>query len=143
MNTIANSITTKEFYTTISVNRVLLLDDDSKLRSLIQRFLEAQFCTVVAVSNGVEGVRAVLKDDFDIVICDMMMPKMAGDKFYTAVERIRPDLCKRFLFITGYQGNCEINDFINRVHGAMLVKPFQVAELIETIDSIQGRIATR
>ena len=119
--------------------RILLLEDDETLKDAIKDFLEANFYEVVSVSNGAEGVRAVLKDDFDIVICDMMMPKLPGDMFYTAIERMRPHLCRRFIFITGHRGNEKITNFIKQVRGTMLAKPFHMDDLLEAIAFVQVR----
>jgi len=109
----------------------------------MREFLESHFYEVIAVSNGAEGVRAVLKDEFDVIICDMMMPKLPGDMFYTAVERMRPHLCRRFIFITGHRGNQKINDFIKQVRGTMLAKPFRMDDLIEAIAFVQVKSSAR
>ena len=127
----------------IQSKRVLLLEDDAMLKSIIKEFLESNFYEVVAVDNGAEGVRAVIKEDFDIIICDMMMPKLPGDMFYVAVERMRPHLCRRFIFITGHRGNPKINDFIKQVRGTMLAKPFHMDDLLEAVAFVQVRTAIR
>ncbi len=123
------------------IKRVLLLEDDEMLKEAIKEYLKSNFYEVVAVSNGAEGVRAVLKHDFDVIVCDMMMPKLPGDMFYTAVERMRPHLCRRFIFITGHQGNQKINEFIKQVRGTMLAKPFRMDDLIEAIAVNQMKAA--
>ena len=123
--------------------RVLLLEDDEMLKTAIKEYLETNFYEVVAVSNGAEGVRAVLKQEFDAIVCDMMMPKLPGDMFYTAVERMRPHLCKRFIFITGHRGNPKVNDFIKQVKGAMLNKPFRMDDLIEAVALVQVKSTNR
>jgi DNA-binding NtrC family response regulator len=117
--------------------RVLLLEDDEMLKNAIKEYLEVNFYEVVAVSNGAEGVRAVLKQEFDAIVCDMMMPKLPGDMFYTAIERMRPHLCRRFIFITGHRGNPKINDFIKQVKGSMLAKPFRMDDLIEAVATVE------
>ena len=123
--------------------RVLLLEDDENVTILIKRFLESQFYEVVAVTNGTDGISALLKEEFDIIICDMMMPKVPGDMFYIAVERMRPHLCRRFIFITGHRGNPKINDFIKQVRGTMLTKPFHMDDLIEAIAFVQVKFPNR
>jgi DNA-binding response OmpR family regulator len=119
--------------------RVLLLEDDEVFKRLIKEFLEMNYFTVKAVSNGADGVRAVVKEDFDIIVCDMMMPKLPGDMFYTAIERMRPELCKRFIFITGHGGDMKIHNFIQKVRGTMLPKPFHMEDLLEAIAIVQVR----
>ena len=50
-----------------------------------------------------------------------------------AVERVRPHLCKRFIFMTGHTGDKEIDTFIRGVRGLMLWKPFQIHEVLDAI----------
>jgi len=125
----------------VKTYRVLVLEDDLMFQAAIKDFLETHHYDVVAVENGAEGVRAVLQQDFDVVICDMMMPKLPGDMFYTAVERMRPHLCRRFIFITGHRGNPKINDFIKQVRGTILVKPFPMMDLIDAVGVVQVQAA--
>jgi DNA-binding response OmpR family regulator len=113
--------------------KILLLEDDEAFKNLIKTFLEANFFQVVAVSNGVEGVREILASDFEIIICDMMMPNLPGDMFYLAVERMRPHLCSRFIFITGMRGDGKAAEFVRKINGTMLMKPFHVDDLLEII----------
>jgi CheY-like chemotaxis protein len=91
------------------------------------------------VHNGVEGVREIIAGDFEVIVCDMMMPKLAGDMFYLAVERMRPYLCERFIFITGQQGNSKVLGFINKVGGLMLAKPFPMNDLLDLVGFVQLR----
>jgi len=127
----------------VKSTRVLLLEDDEMLKAAVKEYLESHFYDVVAVSNGAEGVRAVLKQEFEVIVCDMMMPKLPGDMFYTAIERMRPHLCRRFIFITGHRGNPKINEFIKQVRGTILVKPFRMDELLDAIGIVQVQAATR
>jgi len=120
--------------------KILLLEDDVTFQEVMRDFLESHFYEVVAVKNGVEGVREIMAHDFEVIICDMMMPSLPGDMFYLAVERMRPHLCNRFIFITGLRGNCKVTDFIRRVNGTMLHKPFHVDDLLEIIGFVQVKV---
>lgn len=126
-------LTMDEEETPVATKRILLLEDDEPFKGLLKEYLEGNGYEVAAVSNGVEGVKVLLGSDFDIIICDMMMPNLPGDMFYRAVERMRPHLCSRFVFITGLRGNCKVNDFIQKVNGTMLSKPFHLDDLLEVI----------
>lgn len=143
MQAASHRITLQDPTARTQTKRVLLLEDDEMLKSVIKEFLESNFYEVVAVVNGAEGVRAVLHSEFDVIICDMMMPKLPGDMFYTAVERMRPHLCRRFIFITGHRGNPKINEFIKNVRGTMLAKPFHLDDLLEAVAFVQVKAAIR
>jgi len=116
--------------------KILVLDDDKDLIFLIKEFLSSQHFDVIAVENGVEGVKQVMATDFDVILCDMAMPKLPGDMFYVAVERTKPHLCKRFIFMTGHRGDPKIDEFIRRVKGLMLWKPFEMYMLTEAVQSV-------
>ena len=120
---------------------VLLLEDDPQFKQIMQEFLSGQGYKVACVQNGVEGVHEVLAKDFEVILCDMMMPTLPGDMFFRAVERMRPHLCDRFIFMTGHRGNAKVSDFIRTVNGTMLAKPFHVDDLLEMIAFVQVRTA--
>lgn len=119
--------------------KVLLLEDDPAFKEIMTTFINENGYAVVAVQNGVEGVHEVLASDFEIILCDMQMPTLPGDMFYRAVERMRPHLCDRFIFMTGYRGNGKATDFISNVNGTVLIKPFHVADLLELFAFVELR----
>jgi DNA-binding response OmpR family regulator len=119
--------------------KVLLLEDDTAFKEIMGDFLRESGFEVVAVVNGVEGVHQVLASDFEVILCDMMMPTLPGDMFFRAVERMRPHLCDRFVFMTGHRGNKKVNDFIGSVNGTILTKPFHVDDLLEMIAFVRVR----
>lgn len=119
--------------------KILLLEDDTDFSETIKYFLESNSYEVVTVRDGVDGVREIMAQEFEAIICDMMMPTLPGDMFYLAVERVRPLLCPRFIFMTGLRGSAKINDFIKKVKGTILSKPFPVDDLLELINFLQMR----
>ena len=119
--------------------KVLLLEDDPAFKEIMTDFLSENGYSVVGVQNGVEGVHEVLASDFEVILCDMMMPTLPGDMFFRAVERMRPHLCQRFIFMTGHRGNVKVNEFIQNVAGTILCKPFHVDDLLEMIAFVQVR----
>ena len=121
------------------VKKVLLLEDDPAFKEIMTDFLKESGFEVIGVTNGVEGVHQVLASDFEVILCDMMMPTLPGDMFFRAVERMRPHLCDRFIFMTGHRGNAKVNDFITGVNGTILTKPFHVDDLLEIIAFINIR----
>lgn len=115
------------------VGRVLLLEDDESFREIITDCLTEKGYTVVAVQNGADGVREVLAGDFTVVISDFVMPALSGDIFYGAVEKIRPDLCQRFVFMTGHHNEARTTAFVEKTKVFMLRKPFRMEALLEAV----------
>lgn len=119
--------------------KVLLLEDDPAFGEIMTDFLTESGFEVVAVTNGVEGVHKVLGSDFEVILCDMLMPTLPGDMFFRAVERMRPHLCERFVFMTGHRNNQKVNEFIESVNGTILMKPFKVDDILEMVAFIEVR----
>jgi CheY-like chemotaxis protein len=127
----------------LDIKSILLLDDDVDLADTLKKLLESRNFVVTSVPNGVEGVREVMRFDFDVVMCDMMMPKMPGDMFYAAVQRIKPDLCSRFIFITGYPDKPEVVNFLAKLTDPIVLdKPVSNEEIINTISMVLKRAGT-
>jgi CheY-like chemotaxis protein len=118
---------------------ILMLEDETALTEELKPFFAYNGFNLVAVTNGVDGLKQIIARDFSAIICDMMMPSLPGDMFYRAVERTKPLLCKRFIFITGYKGNRDIEEFIRKVNGVMLWKPFETHQLMDAIQVVLER----
>jgi DNA-binding response OmpR family regulator len=113
--------------------RILLVEDDAELAAMLKEFLEAYCYLVSTVANGVDALKAVMERVYELIICDVMMPKLAGDAFYYAVQRVNPALCERFIFITAHGDTQRTQEFLNHVSGMVLLKPFHVDDLLQTI----------
>ena len=118
---------------------VLVLEDNADFAEVLKETLEGQDYSVTVVPSGVEGVQKILHSDFDAIVCDMVMPNFPGDMFYRAVQNSRPHLCKRFVFISGYQDNPKVTKFIEEVRGVVLWKPFKMRLLFEALETVTGR----
>jgi CheY-like chemotaxis protein len=112
---------------------VLLLEDDAAFGESLQLFLESHSFLVTRVASGAEGLRQVAATDFDIILYDLVMPGLRGDQFYLAVERIKPYLCNRFVFMTDRPAEPKTDGFIRRVRGVVLWKPFPFTDLLTAI----------
>ena len=82
-----------------------------------------------------------MKGRFDLIICDMLMPRLGGEMFYWAVTRVRPATAKRFIFFTGHQNNPAIQFFFKRVNATVLLKPFKLAALDAAIRDVLRDLA--
>ena len=109
----------------IEFRAVLLVDDDKQLAD--QNFM------VDVAHDGAEGLLKVTANEYDAVICDVMMPALRGDEFYLQATDQRPQLADRFIFITGYAADPKVNVFLTTTGCKYLLKPFPVDALINCL----------
>src|SRR5262249_11264883 len=121
--------------------KVLLLEDRGDFRQVLSDYLVSCSYQVTSVSTGIEGLREVMRNPFDLIICDMMMPQMGGEMFYWAVTRIRAAARKRFVFFTGHKNNPAIDFFFRRVNATVLFKPFKLSALGSAIRDVFRKVA--
>ena len=115
--------------------RVLVVDDEKLIRDVIKEYLLLENFEVEEASNGLEAVDKVKKDDFDIIIMDIMMPKMDG---MSATKKIRtmnrPDAAQ--IPIIAMTANAFEEDARKCVEAGMnahLSKPLQMDVVVGTI----------
>jgi len=116
--------------------RVLVVDDEKLIRDVIKEYLLLENFEVEEASNGLEAVDKVKKDDFDIIIMDIMMPKMDG---YTACREIKK--LKDIPFIMLSARGEEYDKLIGFDLGIddYVTKPFSPKELVARIKAVTKR----
>lgn len=120
--------------------KVLLLEDCDDFREVLRNHLAFRGFEVTSVPSGVAGLRAIQQGRFDLIVSDMMMPNGGGEMFYWAVSRLRPAAARRFIFFTGHRNNPGIDFFFRRVNATVLVKPFQLSALDQTMSEVLRRL---
>ena len=117
---------------------VLLAEDEQTLALIIKDTLEAQGFNIQIAKNGEEGLRMFFEQKPDVLVADVMMPKMDG---FEMVRRIRQsDKTTPVLFLTARSA---INDVVEGFElGAndYLKKPFGMQELMVRIKALAGRL---
>jgi CheY-like chemotaxis protein len=121
--------------------RALLLEDRDDFREVLHDYLVSRSFQVTSVPSGVEGLKEIMKDRFDLIICDMMMPRLGGENFYWAVTRVRPAAGQRFIFFTGHQNDPKIKFFFKRVNATVLFKPFRLDALDSAISEVARKLS--
>src|SRR4051812_18701795 len=71
---------------------ILLVEDDTLYAEILKEYLESFDYSITVAADGVQGLKKVMEKNFDLVICDLLMPNLPGDMFYVAVQRVKPDL---------------------------------------------------
>jgi len=119
-----------------SSKTILMVDDDRQLATTLQWILADKNLLVDAVFNGTDALAKVKEKQYDIVVCDVMMPHLRGDQFYQEAVAIRPTLANRFIFMTGYAADHQINIFLYKTGSKYLMKPFPVQKLIDCVQQV-------
>jgi DNA-binding response OmpR family regulator len=135
----SNFSTDLDAATNLEIKSILLLDDDIELADSVKGLLESHNFVVTTVKNGVGGLREVMAMDFDVIICDMMMPTMPGDMFYLAVKKVKPSHCSRFLFVTGHGHDEKVHRFLQETEGLVVYKPVPIDEMLQMISLVIQR----
>ena len=78
-----------------------MVDDNDALRVAVAQFLSANGCQVTTAANGVQGLKAIRGEAFDVVITDLEMPERGGVWLWERAVKVHPLLQGRFVFITG------------------------------------------
>ena len=116
--------------------KVLIVDDEELIRNVIKEYLYLENYEVREASDGIEALKMVEKEDFDIIIMDIMMPKMDG---YTACREIKKIKDIPFLMLSA-RGE-EYDKLIGFDLGIddYVTKPFSPKELVARIKAITKR----
>jgi len=118
---------------------ILLAEDETGLRTLIERILTRAGYRVLVAADGDEAlaIAARHRHEFDLLISDLVMPRMGGVQLADALRREAPDL--RALFISGYPDRPGRDRPVSEAEGgppAFLQKPFSPAELLREVHRI-------
>ena len=113
--------------------RVLIVDDETDILEVLSAIMESQGYTVEKVTRAADALKKVMACDYDAIVCDMVMPGFPGDKFYTAVSKVKPHLCERFLFITGHGNDPAIKRFLDGIKRPVLAKPIAMDDLLNAL----------
>jgi PAS domain S-box-containing protein len=108
--------------------RLLIVDDEQSVGNVLARLLEASY-DVVNASTGPEALKLLARNDFEVVLCDVMMPGMTGMEFYNRLKQEAPDVSRRVVFMTGGGLIPEVATFLSGVERPRVEKPFDFQEL--------------
>ena len=118
--------------------RVLVVDDEPSVGKAIQRTLCAR-CEVVFVDSAERAIELLERDDdFDIVLCDIIMPGMDGIALNDWILRKKPELADCFVFITGGVVSARTKDLLRKRSSLLLEKPFDPDGLRDVIFGLLG-----
>jgi len=115
--------------------RILFVEDNEEIRKSVSSLLQAFGYSVVSAGCGEDALALGEDDDpFDLLISDVMLPKMTGKELFEGLRKLNPSL--QVLFISGYTENVITKQGIMKRDVNFLQKPFSAKELNEKIRNI-------
>ncbi len=116
--------------------KILIVDDEENIRKLIHKYAEYEGFSVAEAENGIQAIKLAQKNDFDLIIMDVMMPELDG---FSATAEIRKIKDTPIIMLSAR------GEEYDRIHGFMagiddyVVKPFSPKELMLRIQAILSR----
>ena len=119
----------------VGPRRILLVDDDAEIIDAMKYALESRGYQVMVARDGNQGLAIAEKDDPDLVILDMMMPKRSGFLVLEKLRRTRP-VPMRVIMVTANEGSRHkayaemlgVDDYLR--------KPFAMDKLLEAVERL-------
>lgn len=120
-------------------NRLLIIDDDTRLAEMLAEFLAPEGLELTAVASGVQGLRSAQRENFDLIILDVMLPGLSG---FDVLKQLREAGIKTPVVMLTARGD-DVDRIVGLDLGAddYLPKPFNPRELLARIKAILRRTA--
>ena len=115
---------------------ILVVDDEEMLLELMRQELVRHGYHVVVAINGDAALGAVRAKKFDVILCDLKMPGLNGRQVYERLRTEKPEVCPRFIFVTGDIINETLEQFLELEQRHCLTKPFALPELRDAIKNV-------
>jgi CRP-like cAMP-binding protein/ActR/RegA family two-component response regulator len=119
------------------MKKILLIDDDERIREVTTDILNLSNYTVDYACNGKEGVARALSAPPDLILCDIVMPELDGYGVLHIIQHHPALQQKPFIFLTGKTDHSEIRKGMALGADDYIIKPFDPTELLS---SIEGRL---
>jgi DNA-binding response OmpR family regulator len=116
-------------------NTILVIEDDPNILAMIEKHLAYEGYTVIGARDGMEGLKKVETETYDLVITDIVMPYVSGVGVVSAVKEKRPHV--PIIAITGYGKEPE-SAALEKKADLVLAKPVKMSLLKDQISQLLG-----
>jgi len=120
----------------VVILKILICDDEKLIRDVIKEYLQLEGYNTIEAENGIVALELIKKEDFDLIIMDIMMPKLDGYQAIKEIKKIKDIPClmlsaraEEFDKLLGFE--LGIDDYVT--------KPFSPKELVARIKAITKR----
>jgi signal transduction histidine kinase/CheY-like chemotaxis protein len=117
---------------------VLLVEDERALATAVAEALTDAGLKVDCAGDGEEALAHVRQKTYDVIICDLKMPRVDGKMLYRAMAAATPALARRVIFVTGDVAGTDAERFLEESGCRWLAKPFRLADLLRAVRDTLG-----
>ena len=111
---------------------VLVVEDEPALAQAVSEALTDAGFKVDRASDGEEGLTRLTEANYDLIVCDLKMPRIDGMQFYRAMAAATPALARRVIFVTGDVAGTDAERFLEETGCRWLSKPFRLGDLLRS-----------
>jgi CheY-like chemotaxis protein len=115
---------------------VLIVDDEPGIIAVLSEIVSELGHRVTTAANGAEAMKRVAEHTFDVILSDMRMPDMDGQKFYRALKEKDESLAHRIIFVTGDTVSTDTRAFLEETGNRWLSKPFTIQQIINAVNEV-------
>jgi len=115
---------------------VLVVEDEAHLAMAVVDALRDAGYAVEHAADGEDGLALVRERRYDLVICDLKMPRLDGRAFHRKLERVAPALARRVIFVTGDVAGTDAEQFLAASRCRWLEKPFRLGDLLRVVREV-------
>lgn len=119
----------KEQSEPVAKRRILVIDDEPSIAAVLKAMLSRDGHKVETVKDGAEAKRLLQERDYDVVLCDLKMPKVDGAQLFRWLKETKPSLASRFIVMTGDFLSPTTQKALQEWGVPVLHKPFRMDEL--------------
>jgi two-component system NtrC family sensor kinase len=112
---------------------VLIVEDERALAAAVAEALTDAGLEVEHAGDGQEALACMRNANYDVVICDLKMPRVDGMTLYRAIAAATPSLARRVIFVTGDVAGTDAERFLEESGCRWLAKPFRLSELLRAV----------
>jgi CheY-like chemotaxis protein len=109
--------------------KILVVDDEAIIAQLISDVLTGDGYDVDTASDGLVALERIGRCGYDLILSDLRMPGLDGLGLYRELEQSRPELVRRFVFITGTSEHTDYAGLLGGLVAPILTKPFDMSAL--------------
>jgi CheY-like chemotaxis protein len=116
----------------------LVVDDEESNAALVRRVLASAGYDTESTTLSRRALVMIERTAYDAVIADVKMPELSGQELYGRACQIRPEMARRFIFITGDIDGQDTREFLDQTQCSYFMKPFNLERLTAAVDMLTG-----